>query len=139
MSQSFITIEEKTLSYQFLTIPDTSNLIDLAQESWCFESFNQYSISSQPLELDQYQSFKNRIDNLVSYHFNKIELEHECEPELPVNDSVPNFESMLTPVLLPDSNHISESVLIPMPVNLELESPILHHILLTKNECEPDL
>ena len=76
-----------------------SNHIDLAQELWCLESFvynfNEASISSQPLDLDQYRIFEN---------------------------------------------HISESVLILMLVNLELESPILqNHILFLKNECKPDL
>jgi len=77
---------------------------------------------------------------LASFHFNKIELEHECKPELQFSDSVPVFESMLTRVLLPNLNHISKSILILMPVNLELESPILqNHILFLKNECKPDL
>ena len=45
-------------------------------------------------------------------------------------------ESILTPVLLPKLSNILESVLIPIPVILELESPILEsHILLWGNEC----
>jgi len=91
MSQLVNTINdknEKTLPYQSLTILDISNPIDLAQESWCFGSFNQNSISSQPLELDQYQSFENRIDNLASYHFNEIELEHSCDPDPQFGDSI---------------------------------------------------
>jgi len=68
----------KTLPYQSLTNPDISNPIDLAQKLWWFE--NQNSISSQYLELDQYQT----IDKLASFHFNEIELGHECDPN-------PNF------------------------------------------------
>ena len=41
----------------------------------------------------------------------------------------------MTPVLLPDLSNILELVLIPTPVILELESPILSHIPLLKNEC----
>jgi len=66
--------KEKTLPYQYLTNPDISNPIDLVQESCCFR--NQDSISAYPLELDQYSTF----DKLASYHFNKIELEHDCDP-----------------------------------------------------------
>ena len=38
-------------------------------------------------------------------------------------------------MLLPDLSNILESVLIPTPVILELESPILSHISLWGNEC----
>ena len=41
----------------------------------------------------------------------------------------------MTPVLLPDLSNILESVLIPTPAVLELESLILSHILLLGNEC----
>ena len=43
--------------------------------------------------------------------------------------------AILTPVLLPNLSNILESVLIPTPVILELESPMLSHIPLLKNEC----
>jgi len=65
---------EKTLPNQLLTIHDISSDINKTQESWCLESFNQDSISSN---LDQYQIF----DKLASYHFNEIELEHECHTD----------------------------------------------------------
>jgi len=68
---------EKTLPIQCLTIPDTSKHNDENQESWCLEDFDQDSISPQNLELDQYQP----IDKLTSFHFNKIKLEHECDPD----------------------------------------------------------
>jgi len=67
---------EEPLPYQYLTNPDISNPIDLAQELCCFE--NQDSISSHNLELDQYSIF----DKSASYHFNKTELEYECGPVL---------------------------------------------------------
>jgi len=42
----------------------------------------------------------------------------------------------MTHVLLPNLSNILESVLIPIPVILELESPILEsHIMLWENEC----
>ena len=42
----------------------------------------------------------------------------------------------MTPILLPDLSNILESVLIPIPIILELESPILgSHIPLWENEC----
>ena len=80
---------EKAQPNQLLTIPDISKAIDLTQESWYSESFNQDSVSSQPLELDQYQSFENHINNLTSYHFSEIKLEHECDPEPQFSNSVP--------------------------------------------------
>jgi len=45
---------------------------------------------------------------------------------------------MLTPVPLPDLDHIHEPTLIPVPINLEQEPPILeNHTILLENECEP--
>ena len=89
---------EEPLPYQYLTNPDISNPIDLAQESCCFE--NQDLIPSHNLELDQYSTF----DRLASYHFNEIELEYECYLDHQLCDSIPIFEYMLTPVSLPDLN-----------------------------------
>jgi len=71
---------KKTLPYQPLTNPDIFNPIDLAQESRCFG--NQDSISSQHLELDQLKI----IDKLASFHFNKIELDCKCDPDLQLCD-----------------------------------------------------
>ena len=45
---------DDTLSNTCLTIPDFSNHIDRNEESWCLEDFNQESISSHKLELDQF-------------------------------------------------------------------------------------
>ena len=69
---------KKNLSTQSLIIPDISSHIDENQESWHLEDFDQDSISLQNLELDQYQP----IDKLASFYFNKIELEHEYDPDL---------------------------------------------------------
>ena len=73
---------------------DCPNHIDRNEESWCLEDFNQDSISSHKLEFDQFQT----LDKLASFSFNEIEL--ECDPDPGPYDSVPIFESMLTPVSL---------------------------------------
>ena len=54
-------------------------------------------IQFQNLELNQYQP----IDELASFHFNEIKLDYKCEPDPQFCDSVPIFESRLTPVFLP--------------------------------------
>ena len=66
---------ERTLPTQSLTIPVFPSHVDRNQESWCLGNLNQDSISSHHLELDRYQT----IDKLASFHFNKMELEPECE------------------------------------------------------------
>ena len=44
---------------------------------------------------------------------------------------------MLTPVFLPNLNQFSKSIFIPVPIDLEIESPILDsHIPLMEKECE---
>ena len=74
---------------------------------------------------------------MASFHFNEIELDHECEPDPQLCDSVSIFESMLTPVILPNLDQFSEPTFIPVPINLEIESPILDsHIPLMGKECE---
>ena len=65
--------KEKILPTQSLTIPDFSNHIDRDQESLCLENFNQDSISSHHLELNQYQI----IHKLASF-----ELDCECDTNL---------------------------------------------------------
>jgi len=65
------------------------------------EALKHDSITSHHFEHDQYQTF----DKLISFHFNKIELEHECDLNPQLCDSVSNFESMLTHVSLPDLDH----------------------------------
>ena len=74
---------------------------------------------------------------MVSFHFNKIELEHECDPDPQLCDSVLIFEFILTPSSLPNLNPIPESMLSLEPIILEHEPPILDsHIPLLGNECE---
>ena len=113
---------EKTLPYQSLTNPDMSNPIALAQKSWCFG--NQDSISSYPFELDQTSCFENHIDILASYPFPEIEPKYECDPKPQLGNSISFLDSILTLVFLLNFNHFPESVLNPVPVHCEIESPI---------------
>ena len=74
---------------------------------------------------------------MTSFHFNKIELEYECEPDPQLFDSIPIFEFMLTPASLPKLDQFSEPTFILVPIDQEIESPILDsHILLMRKECE---
>ena len=81
---------------------------------------NQGLISSYQPELDQHQP----LDILASYPFSKIEIEPESDPEPHVSDSISLFDSIITPVSLPDFFSIPESTLNPVPVHCEIESPI---------------
>jgi len=74
------------------TILDTSSDIDENKESKNLEEFDQNSILSHKLELDQFKT----LIKLASFSFNEIELEWECDPDPQSCDSVPIFESMLT-------------------------------------------
>ena len=75
---------EETLPTQFLTIPDSLDHINRNQESWYLGYFNQNSIPSQHIELDQSWT----IDKLASFHFKKIELEYEYDPDPQLCDSI---------------------------------------------------
>ena len=99
----------------------------------CHGDFNHESISSHKLELDQFQA----LDKLTSFSLNEIELECECDPDPHHYDSVSIFESILTLVSLPNLDYITEPILISLPINLEIETPILEsHIPLGRKECE---
>ena len=75
------------------------------------------------------------MDKLTSFNFNEIELDCECEPDPQLCDLIPNFESMLTPVSLPNLDPIPEPTLIPVPVYYEIRSLILgSHIHLMDHE-----
>ena len=87
----------ETLSNTCSTIPNCPSHIDMNEESWCLRDVNQESISPKNLELDQYQP----IDNLLSFHFNIIEFEHECDPDSQLCNAIQIFESMLIPLSLP--------------------------------------
>jgi len=116
-----------------VTIPDTSSHIDETTESWCLRDFDHDSISTHQLELDQSQI----LDRLASFHFKEIELDCECEPDPQLCDSVPIFESMLTPVSLPNLDPNIKLTLIPMRIDLEIKPLILDsHIPLIDLECE---
>ena len=74
---------------------------------------------------------------MARFYFNEIELDCECEPNPQLCDSVPMFESMLTPVFLPNLDQIPEPTFIPVPINLKIEAPILDsHIPLMGKECK---
>ena len=75
---------EKTLPNTYSTIPDCLSHIDRNKESRCLRGFNQESISSYILELNQFQT----LNKLASFSFNKIELECECDPDPQLCDSV---------------------------------------------------
>ena len=87
---------EKSLLCQPLTNPYILNSIDWSQESYYFG--NQDSISECTIELDQTPSYESRLDILASYPFPEIEI----EPEPPVGNSISLFDSIMTPVSLPD-------------------------------------
>ena len=59
-------------------------------------------ISVHPLELDQTPKFENHIDILTSYPFSEIEIRHEIDSESQVGNSISLFDSIMTPVSLPD-------------------------------------
>ena len=84
-------------------------------------------------EHDQYQP----IDKLVSFHFNEIELEHECDSDPQLCDLISIFESMLTLVSLPKLDPLPDPTLIPVSINFEIEPLLLDgHISLMGTECE---
>ena len=62
---------KKTLPNICSTISDCPSYIEWNEESWCFEDFDQDSISSHKFEFDQFQT----LDKLISFLFNEIELE----------------------------------------------------------------
>ena len=89
------------------------------------------------IELDQFHTFDSPIDKLASSHFYEIELNEKCDLYSQICDPVQITESILTPVLLPNLSNILKSVLILIPIILELESPILEsHIPSWENECD---
>ena len=95
----------------------------------------EFPIFEDHIKLDQLYNFENLIDKLASSQFLDIELNEKCDLDFQICDPVQIFESILTPVLLPDLSNILESALIPPPIILELESPTLSHISLLENTC----
>ena len=78
------------------------------------------------IELDQFLTFESPIDKLASSHFYGIEINEECVFDFQICDPV-QIKSILTPILLPKLSNILESALIPLPVILELELPIVEN------------
>ena len=72
---------------------------------------------------------------MASFYFNEYELDYKCEPGPQLCDSVSIFESML--ILLSNLDQFPKLTFIPVPIDLEIESPILDsHIPLMGKECE---
>ena len=91
------------------------------------------SISPHKLELDQYQL----INILACFHFNEIELEHECDLDPQLCDSILIFESMLTLVSLPNLDPFSKSTVILISIDFEIKLSLLDsYISLMGKECE---
>jgi len=111
---------QDTMNDQISRLSNILEHLDRNQESFCLEDLDQNSISSHQYELAQSQS----LDKLASFNFNEIELDYECEPDPQLCDSVSIFESMLTPVSLPNLDQFSEPTFIPIPIDHEIESPI---------------
>ena len=65
-----------------------------------FVDKNQNSISLHPFELAQ--NLENHLDILASYPFPEIKLELESDPKPQVGNSISLFDSIMTPVSLPD-------------------------------------
>ena len=122
---------EESLFCQSLTNPYIPNSANWTQESCNFG--NPASISSYQPELDQHHI----PDILASYPFPEIELKLESDPEPHVGDSILFFDSIMTPVSLPDFFSIPESTLNSVPVHREMESPISYdHTSLMGKMCE---
>ena len=80
------------------------------------------------------------MNKLASFHFKVIELDYEYDPDPQFCDSVSIFEFMLTLVSLTDLDLIPEPTLIHVPIELEIEPPILNcHIQLMEKEYEIQL
>jgi len=77
------------------------------------------------------------LNQLASFQSNKIELDCEYEPNPQLYDLIPNFESILTSVSLHSLDTIPVPTLILVPIDYEIESPVVDsHIPLMDHECE---
>ena len=103
--------------------------IDRNEESW-YLGFDQNLITSHKFELDQFQT----LDKFASFSFNEIEPEYECNLDPQPCDSISIFDFMLTPVSLPNLDQFPKPTFIPVPIDLEIESPIFdsHNSLMKK-------
>ena len=114
LMSKLINKNEKNLSCQSLTDPYILNSTDWTHESCHFG--NPASISEHTFELVHTPSYENRLDILVSYPFPEIEIKPECDLEPHVSNSISLFDSIMTPVSLPDFFSIPKSTLNPVPV-----------------------
>ena len=72
---------------------------------------------------------------MASVYFNEIE--HECDPDPWLCDSILISKSMLILVFLPKLDLFSEPTLILVSIDFEIEPPLLDsHVLLMGKECE---
>ena len=71
---------------------------------------------------------------MASYPLPEIELEHDYDPKPQLGNSISLPNSIMTEVFLPDFRPFPESVLDPVSVHCEIESPIFydHHIELNQ-------
>ena len=97
-------------------IPNSTNW---TEESCHFG--NPVSISSYQPKLDQHQP----LDILISYPFPEIELELESDPEAHAGDSISLYDSIMTPVSLPDFFLYSGINIEAVPVHRELNHQYL--------------
>ena len=72
---------------------------------------------------------------LASYPFSEIEIKYESDPKPQVGDSISLFDSIMTPVSLPDFFSILESTLNHVLVDCEIESPISYDHTSLMGKC----
>ena len=63
---------------------------------------------------------------MASYPFPEIELEHECDLEHKIDNSISLLDSMLTPVSLPHFKSSPKSTLNHVPIHREIGLPIFY-------------
>ena len=107
-----------------MTISNVANHSVRTDKSSCFGK--QDFISVQSFELAQTPNFEIDIDSLTSYSFPEIELENEYDPEPQLNVSILLPDSIMTPMSSSDFNIFPESILDPMPIHNEIESPTFY-------------
>ena len=116
-----------------LTNPDISSPINLAKSHVAFEIKFNFITQSWPWPI------------LNFWQIVKLSLQWSWTwtwmwPQFPILWFNSIFNLMLTPISSSDFDHNREPILIPIPINLEHEPPILKsHIPLMKNDCETRL
>ena len=100
LMSELINESEESLFCQPLIDPYISNSTDWTHESCHFGNLD--SISEHTFELDHTPSYENCLDILTSYPFSEIDIEPECDPEPHISNSISLFDSIMTPISLPD-------------------------------------